>query len=173
MLSNPALPAPHCPQIFRGPDGEPLVLGEGSNGVVFLGRLPGMAVAVKARAAGGAAGLRVSNARPACCCPGAARPRAPPPPPRHATHTSACTPLRATRHPPAQVFELQAGLDSRRAWREAQLLRRCAHERLVPLYGVALAGGLVMLAQRLMEGGSLAQALQAGGTRERLRWAAG
>lgn len=37
-----------------------------------------------------------------------------------------------------QVIELLPGMDSHTAWREAALLRDCTHERIVPLYGVAL-----------------------------------
>ena len=38
----------------------------------------------------------------------------------------------------AQVFELLPGMDSRAAWHEAALLRECIHDRIVPLYGVAI-----------------------------------
>lgn len=37
-----------------------------------------------------------------------------------------------------QVFELDAGADSRAAWQEVSLLHRCTHRRIVPLLGVAL-----------------------------------
>jgi hypothetical protein len=37
-----------------------------------------------------------------------------------------------------QVFELLPGIESQEAWQEAALLCHCAHDRIVPLYGVAL-----------------------------------
>ena len=43
--------------------------------------------------------------------------------------------------PGLQVIELQAGVDSRAAWHEAQVLQRCAHARIVPLFGVAIKVG--------------------------------
>lgn len=72
-----------------------------------------------------------------------------------------------------KVTELLSGVESQSIWRETALLRRCIHERIVPLYGVALKGCLLMLAMRLMEGGSLRAALQDEGRRERLHWAQG
>lgn len=41
--------------------------------------------------------------------------------------------------PCLQVFELADGVASRRMWQEVTLLRDCVHERLVPLYGVAMS----------------------------------
>lgn len=38
-----------------------------------------------------------------------------------------------------QVFELAPGAASQRMWQEVALLRDCLHERLVPLYGVAVS----------------------------------
>ena len=40
-----------------------------------------------------------------------------------------------------QVFEVQRGVDTRAIWREVDLLRRCTHDRVVPLLGVALSVG--------------------------------
>ena len=37
-----------------------------------------------------------------------------------------------------QVFELQAGMDSGAVWQEVCILRRCTHDRIVPLLGVAV-----------------------------------
>ena len=37
-----------------------------------------------------------------------------------------------------KVFEIDPGIDSGRIWREAAMLRDCVHERIVPLYGIAL-----------------------------------
>ena len=37
-----------------------------------------------------------------------------------------------------QVFELQPGVESGAIWQEVWLLRRCTHERIVPLLGVAV-----------------------------------
>ncbi|PSC75307.1 Serine threonine-kinase CTR1 [Micractinium conductrix] len=73
----------------------------------------------------------------------------------------------------AKVFELLPGMDSRAAWHEAALLRECIHDRIVPLYGVAIKGLLLILVTRLMEGGSLTTALQIQEQREVLRWQAG
>ena len=39
---------------------------------------------------------------------------------------------------PPQVFELEPGVDSGAVWQEVCLLRRCTHERIVPLLGVAI-----------------------------------
>ena len=39
---------------------------------------------------------------------------------------------------PLQVFELQPGVESGAIWQEVCLLRRCIHERIVPLLGVAV-----------------------------------
>ncbi|EFN58982.1 hypothetical protein CHLNCDRAFT_137604 [Chlorella variabilis] len=72
-----------------------------------------------------------------------------------------------------KVFELQPVLDPHTAWREVSLLRQCAHARIVPLFGVALRGSLLMLAMELMRGGSLRVALQDAELRRRLRWEAG
>ncbi|PRW45625.1 hypothetical protein C2E21_6054 [Chlorella sorokiniana] len=72
-----------------------------------------------------------------------------------------------------KVFEPADGAASHRMWREVALLRDCVHERLVPLYGVAMSGNMLLLVQRLMHGGSLQQALQQPGKREALRWEAG
>jgi hypothetical protein len=58
-----------------------------------------------------------------------------PPNPRLPTHTA------ATPHcmcAPCQVFELLPGIESQEAWHEAALLCHCAHDRVVPLYGIAL-----------------------------------
>ncbi len=37
-----------------------------------------------------------------------------------------------------QVIELDPGVDSRAVWHEARLMRRCVHDRIVPLYGIAI-----------------------------------
>ena len=50
-----------------------------------------------------------------------------------AAATAACCPAALL-----QVFELQPGMDSGVIWQEVCLLRRCAHERIVPLRGVAV-----------------------------------
>lgn len=41
-----------------------------------------------------------------------------------------------------QVFQLGNGTDSHAVWREVALLRRCVHERILPLYGVALRASI-------------------------------
>ena len=40
-----------------------------------------------------------------------------------------------------KAVELQPGMDSGAVWREASLLRRCHHDRVVPLIGVAIKVG--------------------------------
>lgn len=70
----------------------------------------------------------------------------------------------------AQVVELQLGMDSEVVWREARLLQRCTHERIVPFFGVAIQGQLLMLAMQHMERGSLAAALGSPEARQQLRW---
>lgn len=37
-----------------------------------------------------------------------------------------------------QVIELAPGMSSQLFWQEAQLLRHCNHDRIVPLYGVGI-----------------------------------
>jgi serine/threonine protein kinase len=68
------------------------------------------------------------------------------------------------------VFELEPGTSHEAALREAALLRRCAHPRIVPLLGVAARGPLLLLAMQRMQGGSLRAALQEPASREALRW---
>ena len=46
---------------------------------------------------------------------------------------------------PLQVFELEPGMDSSSVWQEVCLLRRCTHERIVPLLGVAVKVSEVQL----------------------------
>lgn len=71
-----------------------------------------------------------------------------------------------------KVFELDQGSDSRAPWHEVSLLHACTHRRVVPLLGVALRGDLLVVAMRLMEGGSLGAALQCEKARGELRWGA-
>ena len=49
-----------------------------------------------------------------------------------------CCPLSCLFAAMSQVFELQAEMDSGAVWQEVCLLRRCTHERIVPLLGVAI-----------------------------------
>ncbi|KAL4422644.1 hypothetical protein ABPG75_008841 [Micractinium tetrahymenae] len=72
-----------------------------------------------------------------------------------------------------KVVELPPGLDVGAVWREASLLRRCTHRRIIPLFGVAVQGPLLLLAMQLMPGGSLRAALRHPDLRRRLRWEAG
>lgn len=117
-------------------------LGAGSHSVVYLAKLQGMDVAVKVcrPSARGCVPCRW------CCCCGALI--------RMSFPALAIMPCRAgqparTEQPPAclallwpctalQVCELLPGTDSRAIWREVSILRSCAHERIVPLFGVAL-----------------------------------
>ena len=126
--------------------------------------------------------------------------------------------LRSTPTPPpthahVQVMHLAPSVRSSQFWREVQLLRRCAHPRIVPVYGVAVQvswrrcgdrararacgvctpsasclvrpawlpglaasihpqGQLLMVAMRLMLGGSLRMALRDPDRRAQLRWEA-
>ncbi|KAI3427363.1 hypothetical protein D9Q98_010279 [Chlorella vulgaris] len=72
-----------------------------------------------------------------------------------------------------KVFELLPELDSSAVWREVALLRQCRHPRIVPVYGVAMKGPVLMMAMQLMEGGSLLTALQDPLRRRALAWARG
>ena len=126
LLAAPAL------QIVAGTDGQPVVLGEGSHAVVMLGRLQGIDVAVKARAAAGAP----CAASAAAACGGSFGCNAAP-----VTPTGTCV-MHSSPQPNGrlpQVYELGPGARSQRMWHEAALLRSCAHPRLVPLYGAAVS----------------------------------
>ncbi|EFN50972.1 hypothetical protein CHLNCDRAFT_141610 [Chlorella variabilis] len=72
-----------------------------------------------------------------------------------------------------KVYELDHGMDASVMWREAAMLRDAVHDHIVPLYGVAVKGRMVMLAMKLMRGGTLRAALQQADKREALRWRAG
>jgi hypothetical protein len=114
-------------------------LGAGSHSVVYLAKLQGMDVAVKVcrPSARGCVPCRW------CCCCGA-RIRVSFP----ALAIMPCQPGLSSLLPflpcpdlhctALQVCELLPGTDSRAIWREVSILRSCAHERIVPLFGVAL-----------------------------------
>ena len=102
-------------QFVADADGQLVELGEGGHAVVYLARLQGVEVAVKVGT--GAAwlawlpswlGWQNISARPT-----------------YSSHL-------------LKVTELLSGVESQSIWRETALLRRCIHERIVPLYGVAL-----------------------------------
>ncbi|PRW45691.1 serine threonine- kinase receptor R831 [Chlorella sorokiniana] len=69
-----------------------------------------------------------------------------------------------------KVFAQQPGMDSQAFWQEVALLRRCVHPRIVPVYGVAVQGGMLMVAMQLMLGGSLRTALLNSRWHDALRW---
>ncbi|PSC76706.1 exostosin-like glycosyltransferase isoform B [Micractinium conductrix] len=69
-----------------------------------------------------------------------------------------------------KVVELQLGMHSEAFWGEVALLHRCTHPRIVPVYGVAIEGQLLLVAMQLMLGGSLREALLDPQRQELLRW---
>ncbi|KAL4422558.1 hypothetical protein ABPG75_008755 [Micractinium tetrahymenae] len=73
----------------------------------------------------------------------------------------------------AKVVELAPGTDWGALWREVALLHRGSHPRVVPLLGVVVQEGLLVLVMDRMRGGPLKKALQAPSTSERLAWQAG
>jgi predicted Ser/Thr protein kinase len=69
-----------------------------------------------------------------------------------------------------KVMEIPQETDSRAFWNEVAMLRRCVHSRIVPVYGVAVQGPLLMVAMQLMLGGSLRAALADPEQLDKLRW---
>lgn len=109
-------------------------LGEGAHGVVYLAKLamPGDGLYVAVKVGGcGLAGLAGCDA--AAMRSFAARFAAP--------RDSPCGPAPLLLLFRTQVLHLGSDLRSSRFWREVQLLRHCAHPRMVPVYGVALQVG--------------------------------
>ena len=95
-------------QFITDPLGELVVLGVGGHGVVYMASLLGVQVAVKVRI------LRVG-----VIC-GA----------NFFHHVSYFSPL--------QVLEVAPGANSAVFWQEVSIMQRCLHERITPIYGVAL-----------------------------------
>ena len=74
---------------------------------------------------------------------------------------------------PLQFTMLPSLMDtSAQFWREARLLRRCAHSRIVPLIAVGIDGQLLLLVMGLMRGGAVKAVLRDPERREQLRWRA-
>jgi hypothetical protein len=121
-------------QMATDAQGRLVELGEGAFAVVYLGRLQGSPVAVKVGEHN--RGWHAPGQCPGIVFNGLAR---------MADGKQHIPPVHvpAWRPPPGalQVIELLPGMDSDIAWREAALLRDCSHERIVPLYGVALKVG--------------------------------
>ena len=46
---------------------------------------------------------------------------------------------------PLQAVELEPGVASGAFWREARMLQRCSHARIVPLHGVAIKVRLIQV----------------------------
>jgi len=147
-VSPPALPAclPAClparppTQFVWDSSGQVVLLGEGSQALVCLGRLQGMEVAVKVGRAGG------QGQGQERLFGGQTRERASYKatldsvmPNRWFVKLAQLAHAHPTAHPPhlPQACELQPGVDPQAVLREAALLRHCAHPRIVPLFAVA------------------------------------
>jgi hypothetical protein len=120
-------------QLATDAQGQLVELGAGAFAVVYLGRLQGSPVAVKVsrQNRGFACRLLIT-----LVC-GQFRPA----PLADALATWVASFARCLPPAPLQVIKLLPGMDSHTVGREAALLRDCTHERIVPLYGVALKVG--------------------------------
>ena len=90
-------------------------LGQGAHGMVFLGCLSGMDVAIKVLFARSCSSHISSNPE--------------------SVLINVWAPLKSVC---MQAVELQPGVASGAFWREATIQQRCIHARIVPLYGVAI-----------------------------------
>lgn len=117
------------PQLLVDGGGQVIVLGEGAEAVVYLGRLQGARVAVKVHTMGVAHSILRVLAAGGTHSGSSAAPASP-----AQRHTS-CRAL-----PSPQVFEL-GDVQPSFVWRQALHLRQCRHPHIVPLLGVAIKVG--------------------------------